>query len=308
MRFICSFVLFSLVALGPTTAVAQFSTVRLAVVPSPEETGLLRELLPAFERESGYRVEVFPTEDPHGLARAGQADLVISHYGHMGTEAFIAQGFGLWPRAVFANQIAIFGPTSDPARIGGLQDSAEAFRRIAEKGSRSQLVSNNSGIMKYLESILWEQAGRPAKESWYVDQGLSEADGMTLAATLKAYYVFALPPFLTWQQTCSNAEASGATARSSARPSVFPHHSAPCDMEPLVLVAMPARIMVSMVVNPQRIAAVNVTGATALQAYLLRPAVQARVDSFRDVRSPLQLWKSAGLHNSPAGLGLGGRP
>ena len=63
--------------------------------------------------------------------------------------------------------------------------------------------------------------------------------------------------------------------------------------------------MVSMVVNPQQVAAVNVAGATALQTYLLRPAVQARIESFRDVRSRLQIWRGAGLHNSGANLGFG---
>ena len=110
MRLAGSRLVFTIVALGPMPAGAQFSTVRLAVVPSPAETGLLRELLPDFERESGYQVTVYSGEDVHDVARAGQADLVISHYGHAGTEAFMNQGFGLWARAVFANQIAIMGP------------------------------------------------------------------------------------------------------------------------------------------------------------------------------------------------------
>lgn len=306
MRLTLSILLFTIVALGPTPAAAQFSTVRLAVVPSPAETGLLRSLLPDFERESGYRVEVYSGEDVHDVARAGRADLVISHYGHAGTEAFMAQGFGLWPRAVFANQIAIFGPSDDPARISGLQDAGEAFRRITERGSRSQFVSNNSSVMKYLESVLWEEAGRPPKDSWYVDQGFSEADGIALAANLGAYYIFALPPFLTWKDACVRSVVSQGRNRTLADPS--PGSSSACNMQALVLLGMPARIMVSMVVNPQRVAAVNVTGATALQAYLLRPAIQARIENFRDVRSTLPLWKAAGLHNSPAGLGFGGRP
>src|SRR5437762_3461526 len=128
MRFTLSTLLFAAIALAPIHTAAQFSTVRLAVVPAPEETGLLAALLPDFERESGYRVEVYSGEDVHEVARAGHADLVISHYGHAGTESFMTQGFGLWPRAVFANQIAIIGPVNDPARISGLQDAGEAFR------------------------------------------------------------------------------------------------------------------------------------------------------------------------------------
>jgi tungstate transport system substrate-binding protein len=289
MRPICSILLFSLVLLGGKPAAAQFSTVRLAVVPAPDETGLLRELLPDFERQSGYRVAVYSGEDVYDAARAGQADLVISHLGHSGVEAFMSQGLGLWPRAVFGNQIAVIGPDADPAGIRGLQDAGEAFRRIALSG-RSRFVSNSSPIMKYLESLLWEAAGRPAKGSWFVDPGLSEADGMTHAAGMQAYYIFAVPPFLRWKQDCPAAAAS-------------------CRMDALLLAgAMPHRIMVSILVNPLRVPAVNLVGAGALQEYLLRPAVQARIESLRDPRSEHQLWRAAGLHNSAAGLGFGRQP
>jgi tungstate transport system substrate-binding protein len=306
MRTTLSTLLVTVAILVPMPAAAQFSTVRLATVPSPDETGLLRSLLPDFERESGYRVEVYSGEDVHDVARAGRADLVISHYGHQGTEAFITQGFGLWPRAVFANQIVIIGPADDPARISGLQDPAEAFRRIAERASGSLLVSNNSAVMKYLESILWEEAGHPTKDAWYLDRGLSEQDGMALAADLGAYYIFALPPFLTWRDACTLSAVSQGNI--GVRAGTSPRLSPPCNMQPMVLLGMPARIMMSMVVNPQKVAAVNVTGAAALQSYLLRPAVQARIETFRDIRSTLPIWKAAGLHNSPAGLGFGPRP
>jgi tungstate transport system substrate-binding protein len=291
MRLATSIVLLAIVLLGPIPTSAQFTTVRLAVVPSPEETGLLRELLPDFERESGYRVTVYSGEDLFEVARGGAADLLIAHYGHSGTEAFMTQGLGLWPRALFGNQIAVVGPTADPARIRGLADAGEGFRRIATTGFRSRFVSNNSSIMKYLETVLWEAAGRPPKGIWYVDERSAEAEGLALAARVRAYYIFALPPFLRWQQQCVADAGRGAIA---------------CDMEALLLAGpMPHRIMVSLVANPQRFPAVNLTGATALQQYLLRPAVQARIQRFRDPRSQHQLWWAAGLHNSGAALGLG---
>lgn len=295
--FACSMSLFSVVMLGPIPVAAQFSTVRLAVVPAPEGTGLLRDLLPDFERESGYRVVVYSGEDLYDAARAGQADLVISHYGHMGTEAFMTQGLGLWPRAVFANQIAIIGPSGDPARIRDLKNANEAFRRIALGGTGTRFVSNNSSIMKHIESTLWEAAGRPAKDSWYVDSGVSESDGMALAERVKGYYIFALPPFVEWLNGCLDSGSP-----------FLAHDPTRCDMEVLMTNGMPARTMFSIVVNPQRFPAVNLAGATALQEYLLRPAVQGRIENFRNSESQLQLWKGAAFVNSAAGLGFGRRP
>ena len=80
-------------------------------MPSPEETGLLRDLLPDFERETGYRVSVYAGEDAFDAARAGQADLVVAHYGHTGTEPFMTQGLGLWPRADDIHRVALGGET-----------------------------------------------------------------------------------------------------------------------------------------------------------------------------------------------------
>lgn len=307
MRVICSILLLAL-TLGPVRAVAQSTTIRLASVPSPAETGLIRDLLPEFERQSGYRVTVYAGEDLYHVARRGEADLVISHYGHHDTDAFMAEGLGLWPRAVFANQIAIFGPAADPAGIRGLQDAGEAFRRIAAAGPPSRFISNNSAIMKYIESVLWEAAGRPARESWYVNTGASEAEGLTQAALIRGYYIFALPPFLRWQESCLAEARASAAAVPRARPLAAPGDSpgAPCDAEALMLAGpMPSRLMIASVVNPQRVAGVNAAGAAALQAYLLRPAVQARIERFRDQRTPHQLWRAAGLHNSAAALGIG---
>jgi tungstate transport system substrate-binding protein len=73
----------------------------------------------------------------------------------------VTGGFGLWPHAVFANQIALIGPPSDPAHVRGLTDAAEAMRRIA--ATRSRFVVNNSAGNRYVENILWLRAGSPAK-------------------------------------------------------------------------------------------------------------------------------------------------
>src|SRR5262245_4364843 len=93
--------------------------VRLAVVITPESSGLLQQLLGDFESRTGLKVVVDSRQDVFGLARDGKADLVLAHYGHGGTEAFCTEGLGFWPRPVFANQAALIGPASDPARIAG---------------------------------------------------------------------------------------------------------------------------------------------------------------------------------------------
>jgi ABC-type tungstate transport system permease subunit len=140
-----------------TSIVAQSNVVRLALVNVPDE--LIRPLLPEFEHQTGLRAEiVYAGNNPFAVAREGKADLVISHYGHEGVQPFVAGEYGLWPAAVFANQMVLLGPKSDPARVRNLADAAEAFRRIA--ASRSPFMVNNGAGARYLEEILWACAGR----------------------------------------------------------------------------------------------------------------------------------------------------
>src|SRR2546427_1605399 len=146
---------------------AQTNVVRLAVVNTPAESGLLTDILPDFEKQTGLQVDLYAGSDAILRARNGQVDLLISHFGHTDLELFMTDGLGAWPRPVFANQQAIIGPPSDPARVANLDDAVEAFRRIAQ--SKSPFIVNNGAIPKYVEDVLWEAAGRPVKDAWYID-------------------------------------------------------------------------------------------------------------------------------------------
>lgn len=269
------------VCFSPQEARAQTNIVRLVVVNTPEESGLLREILPDFERQTGLRVQVYSGEDLYDRARNGDADLAISHFGHAGVESFMTDGLGLWPRAVFANQNVIAGPSSDPARVANLADAVEGFRRIAQ--SRSPFVANNSGIPKYTEDLLWEAAGRPPKQGWYVDLGLRESQAVAAAAQRGAYVIWGLVPFLQYLE--QNA----------------------VDLRPLLVNdAVLSRMMVSIVMKPEKFPQANVAGAKALEKYLIAPSTQARIRAFRYPGLDHALWWPSARDNSPATLGYGG--
>ena len=73
------------------------SLVRLSSVVTPQDGGLYDDLLPDFERQTGYQVELTTGQDVYGPARDGQADVVLSHYGHNDAQAFVQDGLGQWP-------------------------------------------------------------------------------------------------------------------------------------------------------------------------------------------------------------------
>jgi tungstate transport system substrate-binding protein len=251
-------------------------------VNTPAESGLLEDILPDFERQTGLRVELYAGSDAILRARNGQVDLFISHYGHADFEPFITDGLGLWPRPVFANQQAIIGPPGDPARIANLQDAVEAFRRIAQSGS--SFVVNNGAVPKYVEDVLWEAAGRPAKASWYIDVGSSAEGGALQAAAQRgAYLIFGLVPFLQFLR------------------------QNPVELRALVVNdAILSRTMVSVVVRPDRFPQANSAGATALQAYFSLPSTQARIRTYRYPGLDHALWWNRGVDASAVNFGYEG--
>ncbi len=255
------------------TETTETSLVRLSSVVTPQEGGLYDDLLPDFERQTGYHVELTAQSDAYGPARAGQADVVISHYGHRDTQAFVQDGFGQWPQTVFSNQTALLGVSDDPARVRGLTDVVEAFSRIAQ--AQSPFIVNSAEGLKYLGEIFWNSAGRPEKGEWYRDEGVRHQAAVEAAAQQGGYVLWGLTPFLTYQQ----------------------QHS--IELEPLVLNdPLLQRIMVSVMVDPDKVAGVNVTGAKAFQQYLLDPATQARIRAFRLPGIDQQIWWPAGRNNA----------
>ncbi len=261
-----------LIVLAEALVFSQSPVIRLALVNVPDE--LLRPLLPEFQKQTGIRAEIVYTgNDPFAVAREGKADLVISHYGHEGVEPFVTEGWGLWPHPVFANQMVLLGPPSDPAHVRKLTDAVEAFRRIA--AGKSNFLSNNSAGAKYLEEILWTSANVREKGAWYLDLKSQGPQAARDAAGKGAYVLWGLPPFLRLKRR------------------------GPINLEPLVFQdSIFQRIMVAIVVNSKKVPGVNADGATSFQNFLIAPATQARIRAFRYPDFESEAWWPAGRHNS----------
>jgi tungstate transport system substrate-binding protein len=250
-------------------------SVRLALVNVPDE--VLRPLLPAFQERHGQPASiVYMGNDPFSAGRTGQADIVISHFGHEGVEPFVITGFGLWPKAVFSNQMALFGPPSDPAQVRGLRSLAEAFRRIAK--TKSAYVVNGSAGAKYLQDIATD-GKNSALFAAAPTRNLENAAAVRHAGERGAYVLWGVPPFLRLKRQHSIEQ--------------------PLELEPLVIAdPLLQRMMVAIVVNPAMVKGVNAAGAKAFQAFLLSPSIQARIAAFRYSDFDQQVWWPAGRHNS----------
>ena len=246
--------------------------VRVASVKTAVEGNVLPALIADFEKASPYRVELAPGEAVYTWAREGKADLVVSHYGHHEAEDFVLEGLGEWPRTIFSNQMALVGPPADPARVRGLQDAGEAFRRIAL--SKSKFVLNDIDGVRYLTEVLWHAAGKPDRSGWLLDEGHRKDGAIERASDMGAYSFWGLTPFLRL------------------------HGQKTLALEPLVLAdPLLQRLLVSVVVKPSSLHAVNAEGARALQAHLLAPSTQARIRSIGYPGDEQVCWVPAGRHN-----------
>lgn len=254
--------------------------VRLSSVVTPEDGGLYGALLPDFTRESGYRVSLATSETVFAPARAGKADIVLSHYGHTELRAFMQDDLGEWPQAAFFNVLALIGPPADPAGIGRAGDLVAAFGRIAE--AKAPFVVNDADGVKYLSAFLWEAAGRPAKGGWYLDEQARGPGAIALAAEKGGYTIWGLTPFLRMQR--------------GGRPS---------PLAPLLFGdPLTQRIMVTVAVRADMVAGVNVAGAKAFQEYLVAPRTQALIHNFRLPGIDRQIWFPAGRNNAGEVLGV----
>lgn len=254
--------------------------VRLLSVPTVQDGGEWSELLPEFSRQSGIDVKLqIATNDLYQRARRGEADLVYSHYGHRDVSTFVLGGYGQWPRTVLFNMIALLGPPADPAGVRGLSDVVDAFRRIAASGAAYEV--NASADLAYLSRVILDASGAGAG-AWFVEDGMREAAAVQRASARGAYVLWGVTPFL---------QLAGQT---------------PLQLVPLVTAdPILQRIMVSIVVNQDKVRGVNSAGALALQSYLLSPPTQARIRSSRHPQLGIPIFFPAGRDNDPAALPAG---
>lgn len=132
-----SFVAFAfgaVAAFAPTTATAapKIKTIILATTTSTQDSGLLDELLPKFEKSTGYFVKTISVGSGQAMkmGEKGEADVLLVHSPDA-EKKFVEQGFGVNRRLVMHNDFIILGPASDPAKIKGVKSSKEALEKIA---------------------------------------------------------------------------------------------------------------------------------------------------------------------------------
>jgi tungstate transport system substrate-binding protein len=157
---------------------------------STRDSGLFDHILPIFTKKTGIEVRVVAVGTGQALKNAqnGDGDVVLVH-SKPDEEKFVAQGWGLKRHDVMYNDFIIVGPGSDPAKIGGLKDAAQAFKQIAETKSPFASRADESGTNK-AELKLWKDAGidpEQASGTWYLETGSGMGATLNTAVGKGAY-------------------------------------------------------------------------------------------------------------------------
>lgn len=176
-------ILFSLFACKP----AEPDKLILATTTSTEDSGLLGEILPDFEKQFNANVEVIAvgTGQAMQLGKDGNADVLLVH-DRAREDAFMQEGNGVRREDVMYNDFVIIGPEGDPAGIKGMTSATEAFKAIAGTGVVFLSRGDDSGTHGK-EKAIWSAAGIEPSGEWYLSTGLGMGELLTMTDEKQAY-------------------------------------------------------------------------------------------------------------------------
>ncbi len=161
--------------------------IKLATTTSTYHSGLLDYLLPTFEKESGYKVDVIATGTGKALKMGenGDVDLVMTH-APKSEASFVDKGFGVLPRKLMYNDFVVVGPKNDPAKIADQANVIKAFDKIAKTGVVFISRGDDSGTHKK-ELGIWQQAKIEPNFGGYRSVGQGMGPTLNMASELQAY-------------------------------------------------------------------------------------------------------------------------
>ena len=187
--------------------------IRLSTTTSVNDSGLLDYLLPVFEKEYGYKVEVQSAGTGKAIAAAkyGNADLILVHSKKQ-EEAFVSEGFSYTlpgfdsERLCFMyNYFVLCGPSDDPAGVKDCDSVLDAFAKIADGKYKFISRGDNSGTHTKELSLWPESLGISAEPEsfaaytdWYTSANAGMGACLVMAEQMHAYILTDKATFLTF--------------------------------------------------------------------------------------------------------------
>jgi tungstate transport system substrate-binding protein len=251
----------------PTTApaVAQPTTVPpttpaipqliLATTTSTQDSGLLDDLIPLFEKQTGFTIQVVAVGSGAAMkmGQEGNADVLLVH-SPSAEKTFMTDGWGSERYLVMHNNFIIVGPASDPAGVKSATSTVDAFTRIATAKAPFVTRGDGSGT-NTKELAIWKSAGITPEGDWYINTGQGMGASLTIASEKSAYTITDDATFL------ANQASYTLTA-------LYQGDAALLNVYHVI------------VVNPDKWPKVNNDGAKTFAAWIVSPEIQTVIGLF----------------------------
>ncbi len=237
-------------------AVEQLPHIRLATTTSTYHSGLLDYLLPEFQKDTGYKVDVIAAGTGKSLrmGQNGDVDLVMTH-APKAEATFVEKGYGVLPRALMYNDFVVVGPKADPANILGEKDVAKAFQEIIASNAYFVSRGDDSGTHKK-ELNLWAQSKMEPNFGGYRSVGQGMGPTLNMASEMQAY---TLTDRGTWLAYRSKVDLTVAVEGDKR-------------------LFNPYQVIL---INPKRYPDINYQGAKIFSDWLVNNKGQALINSFK---------------------------
>lgn len=188
-------------------------TIRLSTTTSVKDSGLLDNLLPVFEQEYGYIVEVQSAGTGKAIAAAkyGNADVILVH-AKAQEEAFVEEGFarvvdGLDSErnSFIYNYFVLCGPSEDPAGAADCDSVKDAFAAIAD--GKYPFISRGDGSGTHSKELsLWPEELGITEDAesfadytdWYTSANAGMGACLVMAEQTHGYILTDKATFLTF--------------------------------------------------------------------------------------------------------------
>ena len=254
-RFVVFAALFAL-AISASAQSPAMPRIKLATTTSTEQSGLLGAILPVFEKETGYRVDVIAVGTGASLkiGEKGDCDVVLVHARAL-EDAFMAAGFGAERKDVMYNDFIVLGPAADPAGVAQASTAADAFARIARAGATFVSRGDNSGT-HVKEREVWKAAGLVPSGVWYKEAGQGMSQVITMSEQMGGYTLADRGTWLAMK-----------------------------DRSRLKILAQGDKVLFNpygiITVNPAKWPSTNAAGAKALMEWMTGPKGRALIESYK---------------------------
>ncbi len=245
----------AVISFGTAQAEDPSKSLILATTTSTQDSGLLDELVPLFEKKTGIRVKTIAVGTGEALKMSGRgdADVLLAH-APAEEQKYVDDGSIVNRRLVMHNDFLIVGPESDPAGIRGLENASDAIAKISAAKASFVSRGDDSGT-HFREQSLWREAGVEPSGDWYIEVGQGMGVTLLIASEKQAYTLVDRGTFLAMM-----------------------------DKADLTLLLEGDKVLLNLYsvseVNPARFPKVNNVGAKAFSDFIRDPDTQAIIGKF----------------------------